>query len=309
MRVRFALTTLVAAILSCPSATQAQAQDDTYLPATCHNAYTQQQEIELGNKVVREVYRTQPVLLDTDPVARYVRQLGAKLVAAAPLTPGLEQQWPFNFHVVASAEINAFALPGGTMFINLGAIQAAQNEAQLAGVMGHEMSHVILRHSTCNLQKQHRRGMLYSLGAIGSAVALGGAGGDLAARGFGYAENLSFLKMSRGDEKQADLLGVHILSNAGYDPRGLPQFFEIIIAKTGTGGHQFLSDHPNPGNRTEYLNREISTLPPQPHPILTTAAFTAAHTQAAAAHALTSAEMQTGNWRTTGLYAASPGTP
>ncbi len=272
-------------------------------PETCKNSYTQQQEVDLGDKVVREVYRTQPVLPDSAPVSQYIRQLGARLVAAAPTTPGLTQQWPFNFHVVATDEINAFALPGGTMFVNLGAIQAAQTEAQLAGVMSHEMSHVILRHSTCNLIKQRHRSLLYGLGAIGAAA----VGGDIAAQGVGALQGLDFLKMSRGDEKQADMLGVQILHDTGFDPRGLPQFFEIIIAKYGQGGHQFLSDHPNPGNRTEYLNAEIATLPPLPRPIVSTPAFTAAHTQAESVHALTATEIKTGAWRSSGQYATTPG--
>jgi hypothetical protein len=299
---------LLAVVLLFTAAGGARAQTAD-LPPTCHNSYSQQQEVELGDKVVREVYRTQPVLPDTDPVAVYVRQLGARLVAAAPLTPGLERQWPFNFHVVASSEINAFALPGGTMFVNLGAIQAADTEAQLAGVMGHEMSHVILRHSTCNLIKKQHRGILYSIGQIGAAVALGGVGGDLAAQGIGMAANLNFLQMSRGDEKQADLLGVHIVHDAGFDPRGLPQFFEIIVAKTGSGGRQFLSDHPNPGNRTEYLNKEIATLPRLDHPVVSTAAFKTVHEEAAQEHALSAAEMKGGAWRQSGLYATGPGVP
>ena len=128
-----------------------------FQPVTCKNSFTQQQEIQAGDKVVAEVYGRMPVLPDSDPLVRYVRQLGARLVAVAPLTPGLTAQWPFRFHVVASEDINAFALPGGTMFVNLGAIQAAETESQLAGVMGHEMSHVILRHSSCNITRQRKR--------------------------------------------------------------------------------------------------------------------------------------------------------
>ena len=297
----FALALAVA--LLCGVAPHAIAQ---FEPTTCKNAYTRDQEIAAGDKVVREVYRTMPVLPDTDPVARYVQSVGARLVAVAPLTPGLDQQWPFRFHVVASSEINAFALPGGTMFVNLGAVQAAETEAQLAGVMAHEMSHVILRHSTCNLTRQRKRSVFYSLGQIGSEVALGGYGGAAAAQGIGAARNLDFLHMSRGDEKQADLLGVHIAHDAGYDPRGLPQFFEIITAKYGKGGHQFLSDHPNPGNRTEYVSQEITLLPPLDHPIKSTPAFASAHAVAAGKHALTAAEMQDGSWRSTGLYTTTP---
>src|SRR6201996_8002365 len=277
-----------------------------FQPVTCKNSFTQQQEIQAGEKVVAEVYRQMPVLPDSDPIAQYIRQLGARLVAVAPLTPGLAQQWPFRFHVVASEDINAFALPGGTMFVNLGAIQAAETESQLVGVMGHEMSHVILRHSTCNLSKQRKRSIWYSLGAIGSSIALGGVGGAAAAQGIGAAANLDFLRMSRTDEQAAALLGVRIAHDAGYDPRGLPQFFEIIQAKYGNGSAQFLSDHPSPGNRTEYVNKKIAPLPPLLHPVKTSPQFEVIHQAAMERHTLTAREIQTGAWRSTGLYATSP---
>ena len=293
---------LLAVLLAVGLATPACAQ---FQPVTCKNAYTRADEIAAGDKFAREVYQQMPVLPDSDPVSRYVEQLGKRLVAAAPLTPGLEKQWPFRFHVVASDEVNAFALPGGTMFVNLGAVQAAETEAQLAGVMAHEMSHVILRHSTCNLTKQQHRSLWYGLGQIASIVALGNAGG-VAAQGIGLAANLDFLHMSRADEQQADLLGVRIAHDAGFDPRGLPQFFEIIQAKYGSGGAQFLSDHPNPGNRTEYISREIALLPPLEHPIKTSAEFAEVHRIAAAEHALTAAEMKSGAWKTSGLYATAP---
>jgi beta-barrel assembly-enhancing protease len=173
--------------------------------------------------------------------------------------------------------------------------------------MGHEMSHVILRHSTCNLSKQRKRSIWYSLGAIGSSIALGGVGGAVAAEGIGAAANLDFLRMSRTDEQQADLLGVRIAHDAGYDPRGLPQFFEIIQAKYGKGSAQFLSDHPSPGNRTEYVNKEIALLPPLLHPVKTSPQFEAIHQVAMERHTLTAREIQTGAWRSTGLYATAPG--
>ena len=257
-----------------------------FQPVTCKNSFTQQQEIQAGNKVVAEVYRQTPVLPDSDPLARYIQQLGARLVAIAPLTPGLAQQWPIRFHVVASEDINAFALPGGTMFVNLGAIQAAETESQLVGVMGHEMSHVILRHSSCNVSSRRKRSIWYSLGAISTSIALGGVGGATAAEGIGAAANLDFLRMSRTDEQQADLLGVRIAHDAGYDPRGLPQFFEIIQARYGIGSAEFLSDHPSPGNRTEHVNKEIALLPPLRRPIKTSSQFEAVHQLSIERHAL-----------------------
>ena len=292
---------LLALAISAPACAQFQ-------PVTCNNSFTQQQEIDEGNKVVAEVYKQMPVFPDSDPIARYIQQLGARLAAVAPLTPGLTQQWPFRFHVVDSDEVNAFALPGGTMFVNLGAIQAAETESQLVGVMGHEMSHVILRHSTCNLSKQKKRSMWYGLAQLGAAVALGGNGGSLAAEGIGMGAQLDFLRMSRDDEKQADLLGVQIAYNAGYDPRGLPQFFEIIQAKYGKGSAQFLSDHPNPGNRTEYVNQEIAFLPPLPHPVKSSPQFEAVHNEVLGLQALSGEELKSGSWKLTGRYATTPGT-
>ncbi len=257
--------------------------------------------------MARQVCQTMPVLPDSDPVAGYVQGLGARLVAVAPLAPGVTAQWPFRFHVVASAEINAFALPGGAIFVNLGTVQAAETEAQLAGVMAHEIAHVVMRHSTCNLARQQRRGLLYGLGAIGSAVLLGdSAAGGLAQAGIGMGQNLEFLHMSRADEQQADLLGVDILYDAGYDPRGLPQFFEIIRAKYGAGGAQFLSDHPNPGNRTEMVNREIATLPARTTAVTTTPEFKRVHGIAMNETALDAKAIAAGAWRQGGPYAAPP---
>ena len=279
-----------------------------FTPVSCRNPMNEEQEIAAGNKVALEVYRQMPVLPENDPVTGYVQRVGAKLVRSAPMVAGVGEQWPFNFHVVASSEINAFALPGGSIFVNLGTVQAAESEAQLAGVMAHEISHVVMRHSTCNLAQQQRRGLLYGLGAIGSAILLGnGAAGQLAQSGLGFGQNLDFLHMSRGDEQQADLLGADILYDTGYDPRGLPQFFETIRAKYGAGGAQFLSDHPNPGNRTQYVNQEIATLPARDGAVRTTPEFVQVHAEATAETALGPKDVQGGAWRSSGKYAAGPG--
>ena len=279
-----------------------------FQPVTCRNGFAPEQEITEGRKAAEQVYRQMPVLPENDPVTQYVQNLGARLVQFAPLAPGVMHQWPFSFHVVASEEINAFALPGGAIFVNLGTVQAANTEAQLAGVMAHEISHVVMRHSTCNLTKQRSRGLLYGLGAIGSAVLLGnGAAGQMAQAGIGMGQNLDYLHMSRGDEGQADLLGTDILYNAGYDPRGLPQFFETIQAKYGAGGVQLLSDHPNPGNRTEAVDGEIATLPRRTNPLVTSPEFKRVHAVAMGEKALPEKQIQAGAWRGSGLYAAGPG--
>jgi Zn-dependent protease with chaperone function len=275
------------------------------VPPPCKNAFTVEQEQTEGAKVAAEVFKEMPVLPDGSPVSRYIQQLGAKLVA---VTPGY--RWPFNFHVVASEEINAFALPGGAMFVNLGTIQAAETESQLAGVIAHELSHVVMRHSTCNMTKQQSIGTWAALGQLGAAIALGnGALGSMASQGIGVATGLGFLRMSRDYEKQADLLGAGILYDAGFDPRGLPQFFETIQAKYGEGQAQIFSDHPNPGNRTQYVSQEIATFPPRANPRVTSAEFTRARELAKKEKMYNAKEVQAGAWRQTGKYALVAGGP
>jgi hypothetical protein len=194
--------------------------------------------------------------------------------------------------------------------VNLGTIQAAETEAQLAGVMAHEISHVVMRHSTCNLTKQQKIGTLAGLGQMVAGIALGnGALGSMANEGIGMATGFGFLKMSRDYEKQADLLGAGILYDAGYDPRGLPQFFETIQAKYGSGGSQFFSDHPNPGNRTQYVNAEIATFPPRANGTVTSAEFTKIRALAAKEKTYNAKEVRAGAWRQTGKYALVAGGP
>ena len=260
--------------------------------APCKNHYTPAQQIALGDKAKAQVYRQMPVLPDSSPITQSIQRLGDKLTAQAP-----GYKWPYNFHVANVADINAFALPGGSIFVNLGTIQAAANEAQLAGVMAHEISHVVLQHSVCNAEKEQKVGLLAGLGQVAASVALGGAAGELAAQGIGMTAGLGFLKMSRGAEKQADLEGVGILYDAGYDPRGMPEFFQTIESKYGAGSSQFLSDHPNPGNRMEYIDKEIATFVPRPDYVTTSPAFERVKTQASDMHAYTAREIASGVWR------------
>jgi hypothetical protein len=272
-------------------------------PPPCKNAFTHDQEVTAGAKVAAEVYKEMPVLPESDPVSRYVAQLGNRLVEHAPGGPNA---WPYSFHVVASEDINAFALPGGAMFVNLGAVQAAESEAQLAGVMAHELSHVILRHATCNITKQQKKSLWYGLGQIASQVMLGGTAGDLAAGAINMGAGLDFLHMSRGDETQADLLGTQILYDSGFDPRGLAQFFEIIQAKYGSGGAQFLSDHPNPGNRTRAVQDEIATFPRRTDQVVTSPEFVRIHKIAMGEKVFTAEQIKAGVWKHGG-YIAGPG--
>lgn len=259
----------------------------------CHNNYSPEAQVQLGEQSKAQVYKQMPVLPDSNPVSQYVQRLGAKLGQYAP-----GYKWPYNFHVVNTDEINAFALPGGTIFVNLGTVQAAQDEAQLAGVMAHEISHVVLQHSVCNAEKEQRVGLLAGLSQVAIGVALGsGTAGQIAGRGIQETTSLGFLKMSRGDEKQADLEGVGILYDAGYDPHGMSQFFAIIEAKYGEGSAQFLSDHPNPGNRTEYVDREIASFPARETNVTTSPDFARIQKLAAGMHAYTEGEIASGDWK------------
>src|ERR1700690_2230356 len=211
---------------------------------------------KLGLQAVGEVYKQMPVLPDSTPIAQYVQQLGAKLEKQVPS----QYSWPYQFHVIQQKEINAFALPGGPIFINVGTINAAANEAQLAGVMAHEMSHVYMQHSA-KQQTSAAHTLAELLGA--AAGMLGGSAlGDLARVGIQFGAGTVLMKYSRGDEAQADSVGAIIMYKAGYNPVELANFFEVL-AKQGGAPPQFLSDHPNPGNRSEAIAKEIRYWPTQ----------------------------------------------
>lgn len=242
-----------------------------FQPHYCKDAFTYAQEIAEGRQAEQQVYKQMKVLPDSSPITQYVQGIGARLIAYAP-----GYKWPYRFHVVDSRQINAFALPGGAIFVNTGTIAAAENESQLAGVMAHEISHVVQRHSTCNQTKEAKPNLGWGLADLLAGM-VPGFGGVLAQKGLGMVQGLGYLQMSRTDEKEADLLGTEILYNAGYNPRGLVQMFQIIERKYGAGGAQFLSDHPNPGNRVEYVDKELAALPPKSHWITDTPAFDKIH--------------------------------
>ncbi len=208
-----------------------------------------------GRQAMAEVYKQMPVLPDSSPETQYIRQLGKKLVDVIPQ----ENSWPYEFHVIPQKEINAFALPGGPMFINIGAIVQADNEAQLAGVMAHEMSHVYMQHSAKQASKAQWAGLLGALGGLFG----GGTAGSLARLGIQLGAGSLMMKYSRADESQADAVGAIIMHRAGYDPRALADFFQKLEQQGGGGGPQFLSDHPNPGNRQAAIDKEVSNWPPK----------------------------------------------
>jgi len=214
-----------------------------------------------GLQAAAQVYQQMPVLPDNSPETQYVRQLGQKLVATIPS----QYSWPFEFHVVAQKEINAFALPGGPMFVNIGTVTAATNEAQLAGVMAHEMSHVYMQHSTKQASKAQTTGLLAGIAeaALGATVGgkAGGMVGQLGQMGIQFGAQGLMLKYSRTDESQADAVGAVILYKAGYNPQALADFFKTLEKQGGQAPPQWLSDHPNPGNREQAIEKEIRNWP------------------------------------------------
>ena len=224
------------------------------------NLFSKQQDVQLGEESAAQVRKQMTVI--NDPVlTAYVSRVGKRLVAAQEAT---ESGFPFSFEVVADPSINAFALPGGHMFINTGLLKAVDNEAQLAGVMGHEMSHVILRHGTNQASKAN----LIELPAALAAQMAGKDSmmGQLAQLGIGLGANSVLLKFSRTAESQADLMGSHLMSEAGYNPMEMAHFFNKLGSPgKGMVGNvaQFMSDHPNPDNRERAIEQEARLLPQQ----------------------------------------------
>jgi Zn-dependent protease with chaperone function len=250
---------------------------------------SKQDQEQLGLKASAEVYKQMPVLPDSGPITQYVRQLGRKLETVIPP----ENSWPYEFHVIPQKEINAFALPGGPIFINIGTIQAADNEAELAGVMAHEMSHVYMQHSAKQASKASLANVLVG---IAGAVLPGGAAGDLAKLGIQIGASGIFLKYSRADEAQADAVGAVIMYKAGYDPKSLADFFVKLEKETGAAARspQFLSDHPNPGNRQTAIAKQIRPWKQKKY-LGSSDGFYRAHQEAGKIKAYTSQEIADGS--------------
>lgn len=212
--------------------------------------FSVQQDIELGRKVALDAEKQLPMLSDKR-VDDYLNRLGLKLAAYAP-----GGDYPYQFRCVNDSGINAFALPGGFLFINRGIIENADNEAELAGVIGHEIGHVALRHGTNQASKSQLA--QFPLAIIGGLFDENSAGAVLAQLGAGFAVNSVLLKYSRDAERQADIIGTQILFDANYDPKYMAEFFEKL--DTGGRGTDFFSSHPNPDNRMAKIRTEIAKL-------------------------------------------------
>ena len=234
-----------------PLADLAPAQ--TRQPEPGFNLFTVQQDIELGRQSATEAEKQLRLLGDRN-TDTYLNRIVQRLAAGAP-----GAKYPYQIKAVNAPEINAFALPGGPMYVNRGLLQSARTEAELAGVLAHEMGHVAMRHGTHQASKAYLTksglgilGGLLGRGSGSSATVLNAIGG--------VGLNALFLKFSRDDEYEADQVGVQIMANAGYDPRAMADFFALMRAEQGRDPgklEQFFSSHPSPANRETRI-RELA---------------------------------------------------
>ena len=221
------------------------------------NGYSPQQDVQLGQQAAAEVRQQLPMVNDRR-TEDFVESIGERLIAEIP--DYLRQPaFRYSFDVVNLKDINAFALPGGPMFLHRGMIEAAKTDGEVAGVMAHELSHVILRHGTA----QATKGQKFQIGAIAGQILggiVGGRTGSIIAQGSNLGLGVYFLKYGREYEREADLLGAQIMAAAGYDPRQMANMFRTIEQQRRSSAPEWLSDHPNPGNRNEAILREAETL-------------------------------------------------
>ena len=215
-------------------------------PAAAINLFSVQQDAEMGRQAAQDAERQLPMLRD-GTTEGYINAIVQRLAAVAP-----GPRFPYRARVVNAAEINAFALPGGYVYVNRGLIEAVRNEGELAGVLAHEMAHVAQRHGTSQATKAY--GAQMGVGLLGSL--LGGRDhrlgvGEQVIGSLGL--NALFMKFSRNAESEADRVGAQMMSRAGYDPMAMANFFDLLAAQqrgNPSAVSQFFSDHPSPQNRS-----------------------------------------------------------
>jgi beta-barrel assembly-enhancing protease len=219
------------------------------------NVFSVEQDVEIGRQSAAEAERQLPLLRDR-ATEGYINEIGQRLAAVAP-----GAKYPYRFKAVNVSDVNAFALPGGFMYINRGLIETARNEGELAGVMAHEMAHVALRHGTNQASKAYLAQA--GLGVLGGVLGGGAAGQIIGAVG-GFGLNAVFLKFSRNAETQADIVGAQMMAGAGYNPLDMASMFETLEERAGrepSKVEQFFSSHPSPSNRSKRIHEEARLLP------------------------------------------------
>ncbi len=251
MRVQKRLLTAAFGLLVLSSACAARQPGQAPKPG--FNMFSKEQDIQLGREAAAQVRQQYPAV-QNQFLQEYVSRVGQRL-ASQPEAGG----YPYSFTLLNDPSVNAFSLPGGPSFVFAGLLSACENEAQLAGVLAHEISHVALRHATNQVSKANLLQIPAAL--AGAAAGSGSLTGQLAQLGIGLGFNSLLLKFSRTDESQADALGARIMARAGYNPIEMARFFEKLQAQGGSRAPEFLSDHPNPGNRERAIEAEIRALP------------------------------------------------
>jgi predicted Zn-dependent protease len=217
---------------------------------------SERQEIELGREAAAQVEREQPILED-ERVESYIDDLGQFLVEYSG-----RKNIAYQFKVVDSAEINAFALPGGFIYVNRGLIEEADNESELVGVMGHEIGHVVERHSVDQVKRAQLTGL--GLGVLDLFVGGKGTTGELANIAGQMVASGAFMKYSRDAEREADRVGAQNVYDAGWDPRGMMTFFEKLAAlgkRHPNAIESFFSTHPKPDERAHNITELIASFP------------------------------------------------
>jgi predicted Zn-dependent protease len=214
------------------------------------------EEQQLADRFEAEIRRQHRLVTDR-VIVRYIDEIGRGIIAAAGPQP-----FPYEFSVVDDPSINAFAGPAGMIYVHTGTILAARNVSELAGVIAHEIGHVAERHVAENYGKQRAASVAHTAAVLGGGLLGGSVGANAAnlATGLGLAGVLN--SFGREAEREADDFAVHVLPRAGYDPSGLPSFFETLIAEGGPSGPAFLSSHPAPRERLETTREAIAELPP-----------------------------------------------
>jgi predicted Zn-dependent protease len=213
-----------------------------------------EQEVEIGRQANAKAKKELPELRDAE-VAAYVRSIAARLVRVAP-----GPKYPYTFSVVNYREINAFALPGGPVWLHRGVLHSATNESQVAGVLAHEIAHIAERHAASQLTK----GAMANLGLGLLGAVLGNSGGAGAAQtAASFMTQGMFLKFSRDDEREADRVGLRMLTRAGWDARGMVELFDLLgrAANRDPGlVDSFFSSHPSPADRIKDLRADVATM-------------------------------------------------